>query len=561
MNKRAKRITWIGFAFLAALMILWPNKAQLQDQSHFIKDLSPLNDYPKEGNPRMEYVLYKLMETYLTQGMEEAREFARQRSIDMEGDFVRVVLASETGSASEAETNMKVSLVKSQVESLGGKVETSYRQLVQSVVPLQALAALADLQGVRYLRLPLKPYVCVTSEGVSKTGADRYHSREPYRSEHEAKVCVLDLGFQGYQNLLGNELPSSVTTRSFRANGSLTANEKHGTACAEIVHDMAPEAKMWLVNFNTDVEHHNAVDWIINQGVEIISYSIGWFNAGAGNGTGPICEDVKDAANSGIIWSSASGVYAEDHWEGTHSDPDGDRWHNYSGIDEIQYFYVPAYYIVSAYLNWDDWGSWNGTSYSGSNQDYDLYLYWYYGGNWYYVDRSENWQTGWQWPVERISGWYSTVSTYWGIAIRRYSATRNVKHELFVRGNSQPLEYNKPEGSLIVPADSAQAIAVGATDWSDDSYHSYSSRGPTHDGRVKPDLSAPSGISCSTYGSQNFYGTSASAPHVAGAFALLRGKTPFTYEQIKAILDARALDLGVSGKDNKFGLGRLNLLK
>ena len=163
--------------------------------------------------------------------------------------------------------------------------------------------------------------------------------------------------------------------------------------------------------------------------------------------------------------------------------------------------------------------------------------------------------------MESVGYWYSTASTYWGISIDRYSATRNVELELFVKGNTQPLEYNVPAGSLIVPADSAHAIAVGATDWSDDSYHSYSSRGPTSDGRVKPDFCAPSGISCSSYGSQNFYGTSASAPHVAGAFALLRGKTPFTYEQIKAILEARAVDLGVSGKDNRFGLGRLNLLK
>jgi subtilisin family serine protease len=324
---------------------------------------------------------------------------------------------------------------------------------------------------------------------------------------------------------------------------------------------MAPNARLWLVNFATDVEHRNAVNWIINQDVDVISYSIGWFNAGAGNGTGPICKDVEDAANNGIIWSSASGVYAEDHWEGTYSDPDSDWWHNFSGGDEILDFYVPAYNVVSAYLNWDDWGSWTGAEYSGSDQDYDLYLWYWDGSEWDFVDWSENWQTGWQWPVESVGYWYSTRSTYWGISIDRWSATRNVKLELFVQGNSQPIEYNKPAGSLIVPADSAQAIAVGATDWSDDSYHSYSSRGPTHDGRVKPDLSAPSGISCSSYGSQNFYGTSASAPHVAGAFALLRGKTPYTYEQIKAILDARALDLGAGGKDNKFGLGRLNLLK
>jgi subtilisin family serine protease len=64
-----------------------------------------------------------------------------------------------------------------------------------------------------------------------------------------------------------------------------------------------------------------------------------------------------------------------------------------------------------------------------------------------------------------------------------------------------------------------------------------------------------------SYGPTAFLGTSASAPHVAGAFALLSGKTPYSLEQIYAILQNRAVDLGPAGKDNQFGYGRLNLKK
>jgi len=136
-----------------------------------------------------------------------------------------------------------------------------------------------------------------------------------------------------------------------------------------------------------------------------------------------------------------------------------------------------------------------------------------------------------------------------------------VKLELFIYGNSKPIEYNHPYGSLDIPADSPYAIAVGATDWSNDHYHSYSSRGPTSDNRIKPDLSAPSGVSSFTYGHLGFFGTSAATPHVAGAFALLKGKIPFTLDAIRTIVEARAKDLGKAGKDNKYGLGRLNLSK
>ena len=582
MKKKLKfnRILWIGFVFLAALMILLPNKATLQLRPPRIENLPPINDYQREGNPKMESVLYRLMKIYFAEGIEKAKEFAKQRAIDMQGDLVRVVAeAKSPGTREKADKasygrnshpgkirgqrdNHQTSLsylVSMQIEAFGGKVETTHRQLLQSIVPLYALQDLANLSSVRYLRLPRKLIPLVTSEGVAKTGADQWHSVNSYRQTEEAKVCILDGGFYGYEDLLGTELPSSVTTGSFRADGDLYVTE-HGTACAEIVHDMAHNAELWLVNISTGVELGNAVDWIINQGVEIISYSMGSFH-GAGDGTGPDCEIVKEAADSGIIWVSAAGNEAEDHWAGTFYDPDINGWHNFSGVDEDLYFYVPAYSPVDIVLRWDDWGTWNGLSYSGSNQDYDLYLYYWDGLFWNYVDSSENWQTGTQEPIEYISGWYSSTPSYWGVSIANFDSTRDVKFDLFIAPHSEPLEYNVTESSLITPADSPYAVAVGAVDWLDDAYHTYSSQGPTSDGRIKPDLCAPSGVSTESYGTNGFYGTSASTPHVAGAFALLKAKLPYTLDQINSILESRTKDLGAGGKDNLFGYGRLNLLK
>jgi len=560
MNKRLKRLAWIGFFFLAALILLLPNKAQLQNQSELGADLPPRDDYQKEGHPKMEYVLYRLMGIYQTQGIEKAKEFARLRSIDMEGDLVRVVLESQTGRASEAEIQGKASLVKVQVENLGGKVETSYRQLIQSMVPLRALGTLIDYQVVKYLRLPLKPYLLeVTSEGVNKTGANQWHSLEAYRTQQGAKICILDAGFKGYRNLLGTELPSSVITQSFRVDRSITADEEHGAACAEIVHDMAPYAELWLVNFETDVEQHRAVDWIIDQGVEIISYSLGWFNAGAGDGTGPICEDVKKAHDNGLIWISGAGNEAETHWEGKYRDPDSNGWCNFEKpgepVSEEFAFYVYEGDSYFVFLNWDDWGTWTGSEYIGSEgNDYDLYLY----REWpVLTDWSRNDQTKGAPPTEWVAARASATGWRY-IYIDKYQARRNCKLELFFWYGFN-LEHLVPSGSIIIPADSPHAIAVGATDMADDSLHFYSSRGPTSDRRIKPDLCAPSGVSSATFGEREFYGTSASTPHVAGAFGLLRGKTPYTLEQIRTILEARAVDLGPSGKDNKFGFGRLSL--
>jgi len=561
MTKKLKidRITWLFLALLAFSMVLLPTKATVRENSNRNTDLAAQNGLSQLGNPKMEYALSELFEIYSTQGIERAKEFVKQRKIDLEDNRVRVVV--EGHSPEIGQKTRRTSLLEYQLRGFGAKIEATYNQLIQSWVPVSNLQNIASLLSVKYLRLPLKPRLLTISEGVAKTGADQWQFLKPYRTQENVKVSILDAGFEGYESLLGSELPSTVTAKSFRADGNIQADIKHGTACAEIVHDMAPEADFYLVNFNTDVEQHNAVDWLISQGVKIISYSIGWTNAGRGDGTGPICEDVKKAADAGITWVSAAGNDAKDHWEGTFNDPDEDRWHNFAGNEEILRWWVPAYNYVAAYLNWDDWGTWNGLDYSGSGQNYDLYLFLRQGGAWILVDKSANLQTGAQWPIEGIGYYWSSVSTYWGIAIKKTDATRDCKLELFAVGNQDPIEYNVPEGSLTIPADSDRAVAVGATDWRDDSYHTYSSRGPTIDGRTKPDFSAPSGVSTMSYGPTAFLGTSASAPHVAGAFALLSGKTPYSLEQIYAILQNRAVDLGPAGKDNQFGYGRLNLKK
>ncbi len=556
-------LLWMLILFFAATIVLFSNVDTIKPLEP--QNLSKLSDDLKEGNPKMEYVLYKLMKTYFEQGIEKAKEFANQRRIDMQDGFVRVVTESnEVRGISNIRDTVSVKrtnyLITEQIKALGGKVETAYGNLIQSIIPIERLNDLTYLPYVRYLRLPKKPIPCVVSEGVEKTGANQWQTVTPYRTNEIVKVCILDVGFKGYENLLGTELPDSVVTRSFRSDRNLRA-DKHGTACAEIVHDMAPNAKLWLVNFNTEVEHHNAVDWIINQGIDIVSYSIGWVNIGAGDGTGPICEDVKKAASNGIIWVSAAGNEAEKHWEGNFNDTDNDDWHNFSGADEGLTIYVNAYTPLYIDLNWNDWGYWNGNIYSGSNQDYDLYLYYWNGYYLQYVDSSMNYQTGSQWPVESIWGWYSTKSSWWLVLIEKYHATKKVKLELFIDGASEDLEYNEKSGSLLIPADSTNSITVGATDLSDDSLHWYSSRGPTSDGRIKPDMCAPAGVSSFTYGNLAFYGTSASTPHVAGAFALLKEKVPYTLNQINAILEARAKDLGPAGKDNRFGMGRLKLTK
>jgi subtilisin family serine protease len=121
------------------------------------------------------------------------------------------------------------------------------------------------------------------------------------------------------------------------------------------------------------------------------------------------------------------------------------------------------------------------------------------------------------------------------------------------------LQYYVSSRSLTEPADSSNAITAGAVAWnSPNTIAYYSSQGPTMDSRIKPDIVAPSSVSNPTYGT--FAGTSASAPHVSGAAALVKQQNPsFTPVAIQAFLESSAVSLGTPGKDNIYGSGRLYL--
>jgi subtilisin family serine protease len=234
---------------------------------------------------------------------------------------------------------------------------------------------------------------------------------------------------------------------------------------------------------------------------------------------------------------------------GTFNDPNGDGFHNFSGSDESNAVFLNAGQELIVFLNWDDWFS--------SNQDYDLYIVDSSGA---IVAASEGFQTGFQNPTE-AAGFAAPAAGTYHVLIRRFSATRNVQLEMFFR-SPRELQYIVPASSVSIPADTDGVVAAGATFFGNDVIEFFSSQGPTKDGRTKPDLTAPDGVATRSYGDLgfDFFGTSASAPHAAGAMALMKSRFGiFDLEQIREILLGRALDRGAAGFDNIYGRGRLDV--
>jgi subtilisin family serine protease len=122
--------------------------------------------------------------------------------------------------------------------------------------------------------------------------------------------------------------------------------------------------------------------------------------------------------------------------------------------------------------------------------------------------------------------------------------------------------------SITDPGNAERVITVGSTHRRDP--HAYgvsyfSARGPTGDGRRKPDILAPGEKITSTIRggrSQRMDGTSMAAPHVSGAAALLMARYPELIGQplrIKEILKSSATDLN---REPSFqGAGLLDVLR
>ncbi|MHB9111812.1 MAG: S8 family serine peptidase [Thermoleophilia bacterium] len=499
---------------------------------------------PDDGgtpNPGIDSTLSQLVARFESGGAVAAADFATQRGLDLTDSGVRVVLESSTNTA----------VTEALVTAAGGRTETSYGNLVQAQIPIASIEKIAASPGVSYVRPPARPeLLTTTSEGVGVIGAAPWQNSGIKGSG--VKVAILDAGFAGYDTrVAAGELPTGVTVRSFRADGDITGGaEKHGTACAEIVYDVAPGAQLYLVNFQTEVELGNAINYLVAQGVTVVSAS--WVFPGSfrGNGQGTIDDMVNNARASGIFWAAAAGNQAQMHWSNYFNDTDANNWHNYASDDEGNTIVAQEGQNIDVYLTWDRWPT--------TNQDYDVYLY--RSSDNVLVGSSASTQNGTQAPSEsfRYTVPAGEGGNYW-IGIFNRGSTGDARFELLCF--QYFLQYQTPMGSLGgQPADAAGAMTVGAVPYNSTTLEDFSSRGPTIDGRVKPDIVAPDKVSTATYGAQGFLGTSAAAPHVAGAAAILKGAYPaYTPANIQNSMENSATDLGIPGKDYWFGSGRLNL--
>ncbi len=211
------------------------------------------------------------------------------------------------------------------LEDNGGDPRNVGEDYIEGYVPVSLLGPVSQRPGalrVREIVPPQPEYGPITSQGAQAHGSAVWN--QAGYSGQGIKVGIIDR-FEGFRDLMGTELPSTVVARCYTDIGVFTQNladcdadSSHGTAVAEAVMDIAPGVSLYISNPNTLGDVQEAARWMTSQGVKVINRSASSAFQGPGNGTSPfswsIFNTIDQAVDGNIVWVNSAGNYATETW-------------------------------------------------------------------------------------------------------------------------------------------------------------------------------------------------------------------------------------------------------
>jgi hypothetical protein len=419
-------------------------------------------------------------------------------------------------------------------------------------VPWADLPALESVPGLRRARLPHRASEKrsaadrgeVVSEGLEAIFRDGDWIEAGVHGRR-VDVVVADVGFADAAALHGDELPAN--TRMSSSDGIDATG--HGTAVTEVLNDLAPGVRVRLKHFTTGVEFLELMEDLAGERrAELVNGSIGFDNVWPADGTSPYTRAVDSLADAGALWVGAAGNEGGRYLAGAlRADGDGVLLAGEGGA------WVPIIDgVVEASLRWSE-------PMSGASVDLDLIASDTSGQR---CGRADDPQDGGDSvPTETLVADCPGQQAWVEVVRADPSADlTGLTGWLYAPMGLSPAVVEPGLGVLTLPADTRAGLAVGACDRDTDAAPAYSSWGPTEDGRTKPDLCAPDGVSTATYGELNFFGTSASTPHATGMAALVAHGERLRRDPaaLKEAVLAHTVDLGDPGADDVFGAGALD---
>ena len=445
------------------------------------------------------------------------------------------------------------------VAAEGARVHASLGDRVECRATPEVIERLASQPWVRHIRPVYPPETCagsVATEGDAIVRADL--ARRIGVDGTGVRVGALSDGVYGMEDAQASgDLPEVSLLQ--------TAVGAEGTAMLEIIHDLAPGAKLsFATAVASELGMRNNIIALANAGCDVIVDDVSYYTEPFFE-DGPIAQAVDSVYRRGVVYASSAGNAADEFYEApftpTH---DGGRFHAWDCIagepsDTAMAVNVPGSGYIILVLQWDDpWGA--------SANDYDLHVFLDPALR-FEVSLGADPQTGYEDPIEFVyyaNPGESEQLVY--LTVELWSGEpRRLKLAAF---RSNAIEYTVRAGSVFGHHTSHGTLAVAAVAAATPlEIESFSSRGPVLMGspatetRLKPDLTATDGVSVTGAAGfpSTFYGTSASAPHVAGVAALVRSAYPeWTADEVRDVLMRTAKDMGAPGWDGVFGWGMVD---
>ncbi len=392
--------------------------------------------------------------------------------------------------------------------------------------PAAGLDAIAALPFVRRISPPI---YAVAQSGGTQTQGDAIHRADLLRARgvtgQGARVGAISDGALGFQaSRDAGDLPGDVAILR-------PGDGNEGTVLMEIVHDLAPGAKLGFCSgpsgrTQTILDFADCASRLVDEwGASVIVDDVNflgtsWFEDGID------AVAVSEAIAKGAVWVSAAANFGDSHYQARFTDAgDALRSHDFGGGDVTMPVHVPVG-GMSVYLQW-------ANPFESVTDDYAVCL----------VSQAEG-------VADTCSKRFDTANPFEvvslpcvsaepcdvEIAIRRESGeSREVELYFSQRVSYGPTQYGTRADSFFGHPAVTEAVAVAAinaVDEGHDDITTYSGEGPITVFFPAPETRAGkpevSGIDCVSISPESqfrnpFCGTSASAPHVAGVAALLRG--------------------------------------
>jgi hypothetical protein len=506
------------------------------------------------------------------------------------------------------------------VRAVGGDVEHVREdlRLVQAWVAVSALEGLGLSPGVDHVRLP---DYGIPGTGSATTQGDAILKADQVRSQFHVdgtgvRVGIISSGIGGLAAAVasGNLPPNVDTTTCNVTSADPGASGAEATAMLEIVHHLAPGARLYNGNFShgsvglgTSLEFDAAVNCLA-QHADVVVDDLQWLNIGPYDGTSQVSQNTASALNKAVnpirAYTTIVGNFAQQHYRDQFHDSgvtlksqDGTvTWHLHEfqansetvtagqsvpcapGTTAVcgNRIFLAKNGGVRLFLEWDE-------PFNAAINDYDLFLFDDTAGK--YVATSEDLQSVTHQPTEFLSWTNSHDAGFFEIMIGWRSGAMSSTFQMFAfcdgcQGlpNGNRFDFDTPTRSVcnqgdagggVISAGALDALSSGAA-----TRELFSGQGPTEDDRVKPDIMGVDDVSVSGAGgfATPFFGTSAAAPHIGGILALLLQLKPSLLAgspgddpaadrtTLSNALLSTATDLGPPGVDNAFGAGRADAL-